>query len=243
METERITSVQNARIKKLTRLHQKKERDETGLFLIEGEHLIQEALKAGIIEEILSDEDCPFDFERITPVTDNVMAKLSSSVSAVHYIAVCRQPQMTVHDARRILMLDDVQDPGNLGTLIRTAVSFRFDGICCSQKTVDLYNEKVIRSTQGALFAIPVICRDLLEAIADLHEQGFEVIGTSLQNAEAMTELKPTEKMAIVLGNEGSGVSAEVLNACDRCVRIEMNGFESLNVAVAGGILMYAYRS
>lgn len=242
MEAERITSVQNAHIKKLCRLHQKKERDEAGQFLIEGEHLIQEALKANIIEEILYDEDCPFDFENVTPVTENVMAKLSSNISAVHCIAVCRKLHLSMQDAHRILILDDIQDPGNLGTLIRTAVSFRFDGIYCSEKTVDLYNEKVIRSTQGALFAIPAVYTELVPAIKDLQQKGFSVIGTSLQNAMPMAEVKPSDRMAIVLGNEGNGVSAEVLQTCDRNVRIEMNGFESLNVAVAGGILMYAYR-
>ncbi len=238
---ERIKSLQNAKVKNLVRLHQKKYRDETGLFLVEGEHLILEARQAGILQYVITDEeDCPYD--NILLVTSEIMKKISANVSAVHYIGVCTKCKIAVKEPERVLLLDDVQDPGNLGTLIRTAVSFSFDAIYCSKHTVDVYNEKVIRSTQGALFYIPVIYSDLTQTIAALKQDGFTIVGTSLHEASAMRTFQNEEKMAFVLGNEGQGVSEQILSLCDKKLFIEMQGFESLNVAVAGGIVMYAFQ-
>ena len=239
---ERIVSAQNERIRKLTKLHQKKDRDASGLFLVEGEHLIQEALKAGLVQEIFYDEDCPFPFAHTTCVSTPVLAKLSGNVSAARWIAVCRQPDLDCRQPQRVLMLDGVQDPGNLGTLIRTAVSFGFDEVLCSPECADFYNDKTIRSTQGALFHLPVRRLDLAAAARQLQAEGFTVAATSLQESRTMDTVPASAKIALVLGNEGQGVSKEMLAAADTCVRIEMNGFESLNVAVAGGILMYHFR-
>ena len=239
---ERIVSAQNERIRKLTKLHQKKDRDASGLFLVEGEHLIQEALKAGIVREIFYDEDCPFPFVPATCVSAPVLAKLSGNVSAAHWIAVCAQPDLTCEQPQRVLMLDGVQDPGNLGTLIRTAVSFGFDEVLCSAGCADFYNDKTVRSTQGALFHLPVRRLDLAAAAGQLQAEGFLIVATSLQESRTMREIPASAKIALVLGNEGQGVSKEMLAAADACVRIEMRGFESLNVAVAGGILMYHFR-
>ncbi len=238
---ERIKSLQNAKVKNLVRLHQKKYRDETGLFLVEGDHLISEARKAGILHYVITDEDdCPY--EKYLLVTPEIMKKISTNVSAVHRIGVCEKCKMTVKEPKRVLLLDDVQDPGNLGTLIRTAVSFSFDAICCSKHTVDVYNEKVIRSTQGALFYIPVIYSDLTQTIETLKHDDFTIVGTSLHEASGMRSFSAQEKMAFVLGNEGQGVSDEILSLCDAKLFIEMQGFESLNVAVAGGIVMYTFQ-
>lgn len=238
---ERIKSLQNAKVKNLVRLHQKKYRDGTGLFLVEGDHLISEADKAGVLQYVITDEEgCPYD--NILLVTPEIMKKISANVSAVHYIGVCSKCKIAVKEPKRILLLDDVQDPGNLGTLIRTAVSFSFDAIYCSKHTVDVYNEKVIRSTQGALFYIPLIYSDLTQAIDTLKRDGFMIVGTSLHDASPMHAFHPAEKMAFVLGNEGQGVSEEILSQCDKKLFIEMQGFESLNVAVAGGIVMYTFR-
>lgn len=237
-----ITSAQNARIKKWTGYHSKKERDKDGKFLIEGEHLIEEALKEGIVETIVTDKENIFACENAVQVTDSIMKKLSSNVSDVHYIAVCRKRDSKPERNNRILILDGVQDPGNLGTLIRTAVSFSFDAVYVSRDTCDLYNEKAIRSTQGALFHIPVIRTDIKELIMELQNQGVKCVATSLEKSKTMKEIETSEKMAFVFGNEGQGVEKAIQAMCDERLRIEMNGFESLNVAVAGGIVMYAYR-
>lgn len=239
---EKIESKDNARVKGWMKLHEKKGREEAGLFLVEGEHLIAEALAAGAVETILTDTASPFAFEPQILVSEPIMRKLSASVSGTHLIAVCRFLKMLPEQKQRVLLLDGVQDPGNIGTLVRTAVSFSFDAVYCSQASADLYNEKVIRSTQGALFHIPVIRTDLGKAVQQLHQEGFQVIATALQGALPMTEIPSAPRMAFILGNEGSGVSSELQRQSDLCMKIEMNGFESLNVAVAGGIVMYRYR-
>ena len=234
-----ITSLQNARVKKWTSLHTKKGRDETGLFLVEGEHLIQEALKAGILETLITDSDNPFGFENVIQVTPEIMKKISQNVSAVHLIGVCRQKEQKTGMISRVILLDGVQDPGNLGTMIRTAVSFGFDAVYCSDDTCDLYNDKVIRSTQGSLLHIPVLRTDLASCVKELKKQGITVIATTLEKAVPLKQMERPERFAVILGNEGSGVAHELQDLADIRVRIEMDGFESLNVAVAGGIMMY----
>ena len=139
MIVEKRSSLQKEKMKNWTLLHKKKYRDETGLFLVEGEHLIGEALAANAVETIVTDTTSPFDFEHIVEVTPAIMAKLSENVSNVHYIAVCRQRKLDITKQNRLLLLDGIQDPGNLGTLIRTAISFGFDGVYCSTETCDLY--------------------------------------------------------------------------------------------------------
>lgn len=239
---ENIVSLQNAKIKKWASLHKKKERDESGLFLVEGEHLIGEALAAGCVQDIITDTSCPYDFASVYLVTPAIMNKLSENVSEVHLIAVCCKLDQAPSQLQRVILLDGVQDPGNLGTLVRTAVSFSFDAVYCSEDTCDLYNDKAVRSTQGALFHIPVIRGNLMDILLQLKKDNFTVIATSLEESHKMDEISETEKMAFVFGNEGQGVHAEIQAAADDRLRIDMHGFESLNVAVAGGIVMYHYR-
>ena len=238
---ERITSLQNSKVKKWAALHQKKERDKTGTFLIEGEHLLQEAQQSGLLETIITDTEPPFYFDNVVYVTETIMKKLSSSVSGTHWIGIAHKPDQDVHPTKRVLILDGVQDPGNLGTLIRTAVSFSYEAVYCSKDTVDVYNEKTIRSTQGAFLHIPVIYTDIHEIIRNLKEEEFKIVATSLHQALPMQQIPSAKKMAFIFGNEGQGVSSECLKESDIHLFIEMDGFESLNVAVAGGIVMYHY--
>ena len=134
------------------------------------------------------------------------------------------------------------QDPGNVGTIIRTAYSFGFDAVVLSSNSVDLYGDKLIRSTQGALFHIPVFQNDLITVIAQLKKQNIPVYGTALRGGKGLSAFMPVKAVALVFGNEGNGVSEAVLNACDQNIFIEMESFESLNVAVAAGICMYHMR-
>lgn len=237
-----ITSLQNKKIKEWTSLHHKKDRDRTGLFLVEGEHLIEEALKADAVETIVTDTQCPFEFREVFHVTPQIMKKLSENVSAVHLIAVCHQKSKKPARMKRVILLDGVQDPGNLGTLIRTALSFSFDCVYLSEDTCDVYNDKAIRSTQGALFHMPVMRGNLSEIMNDLKKDGFLTIATSLKESKTFAQIPSQEKMAFVFGNEGQGVTEIIQKQADERLRIEMHGFESLNVAVAGGIVMYHYR-
>ncbi len=241
---EKIESLQNARIKKWCRLHTKKGRDEMKRFLIEGEHLIEEALKANVVETIITDTTCPFAFEEVVLVSEAVMKKVSQNVSKVHLIAVCKEVEVDLTKKERLLILDGVQDPGNLGTMVRTAMAFQFDAVYLSNQCADLYNDKTIRSTQGALFHMPVIrVKDELDClVASLQEEGVNVVATTLDDAKPLKEVETCSKMAFILGNEGQGVSKSLQAMANQRLRIEMQGFESLNVAVAAGIVMYTFQ-
>lgn len=240
-----INSPTNERIKNWAKLQQKKYRDQSGQFLIEGEHLIGEALQAGVVEHLLMEAG------RINPFASQceaivcseiVMRKLSTNVSGAWLIAVCSQKSVPAQSGLRTVVLDGVQDPGNVGTIIRTAVAFGFDQVLLSPDCADVYNEKCVRSTQGALFHIAIQRTELLEALGALKEAGVMVIGTALHKAQPLAQLPVVEKVAIVLGNEGQGVRPETLEICDQRALIEMFSFESLNVAVAAGICLYRYR-
>lgn len=240
-----ITSKTNTKVKQWMKYHQKKYRDQDGCFLIEGEHLIEEALMENLVEALMIRNGNVNHFTYNGPIyelADEVMDKLSMNVSKVNYMALCSKIDKRIKHKTRVLLLDDIQDPGNLGTIVRTAHSFGFDIIYASKNCVDLYNEKTIRSTQGALFHVPYEQISLEEIIVQLKQDGFKVFATSLHNAIPLSKAEECEKLAIVLGNEGSGVHDHIIDLCDTSIKIEMNAFESLNVAVAGGICMYYFR-
>ena len=240
-----INSVMNERVKNWAKLQQKKYRDQTGTFLVEGDHLIAEAFRAGAVEHLLicKGHDNPFANQcEAIECSEEVIRKLSSSVSGTWIIAVCRQRNSSVESLKRAVLLDGVQDPGNVGTIIRTAVSFGFDEVILSTDCADVYNEKCVRSTQGALFHIAVKRMDLKEAIASMKEKSIPVIATALQDASGLHEIPVTDSVALILGNEGQGIREEILALADHRAFIEMFSFESLNVAVAAGICMYRYR-
>ena len=137
-------------------------------------------------------------------------------------------------------MLDEIQDPGNLGTIIRSSVAFNIDTIILSKTCVDLYNSKVIRSTQGMLFHINIIISDLKEIVMNLKKENYQILSTKVDGGKNIKEFKTSDKLAIIMGNEGNGVSAEIMNLSDNFVYIDMNkNCESLNVAVATSIILY----
>lgn len=242
-----ITSLTNAKVKTWMKYHQKKYRDKDQCFLVEGEHLIQEAIEADALKVLLLKKESKNIFAwqgECYYVSEEIMKKLSMNVSQISCIGVChKKSDVFSNDANRILLLDDVQDPGNLGTLVRSAYSFGFDAIFASKNSVDLYNDKVIRSTQGALFHIPYFQMEMKDAISLLKKNDFSIYATALKNAKPLSSFSTTdEKIAIVLGNEGNGVHSSIIDECDTSIKIEMKRFESLNVAVAGGICMYYFR-
>lgn len=240
----KIESIQNKKIKERTKLHTKKERDKTGLFIVEGEHLIQEAIHANVLKElyILDTIENPFDFPCFE-CTQSVINKLSNQVSNAKMIGVCQKQTYKNDNYSKVLLLDDVQDPGNVGTIIRSAYSFGIDCIYLSNKCADLYNLKTIQSSQGALFHLPVFVCDIKEKIKQLQKKNIKVYATALhQKAKMLQEIVPENSFAIVLGNEGSGIKQEIIDSCDECIQIEMNQFESLNVAIAASICIYYFQ-
>lgn len=238
-----ITSLQNSKVKQWVRYQLKKHRDEDGLFLAEGEHLVKEAQMAGILREVMISR--PVDFDLLVPkteVTPEICKKISATQSGVPVIGLCEFPKERRAGYERWLLCDDIQDPGNLGTIIRTALSFGFDAVALSQGCADVYNDKTLRSSQGAVFHLPVIRTDLNDVIMELKENLVKVLASALEDAAPLSSLEKYDKIAIVLGNEGQGVSQRMLHLADGKVKIEMNAFESLNVAVAAGIFCYHWR-
>lgn len=239
-----IDSLTNAQVKYWVSLHDAKHRRDTGAFLVEGEHLVQEAHKANALELVLLSVGTPNPYPDIKSVvlSDKVFKKVSQLQSQGSLMGVCRLDLNRKISGQRLILCDRIQDPGNLGTIIRSATAFGFDGILCSDDCVDFTNEKVIRSTQGALFHIALAQTDLSLAIAELKQQGVKVYGTALDHALPLSQVVPTFPVALVLGNEGSGVREEILALCDQNLVIESKAFESLNVAVACGILCHHFR-
>lgn len=239
-----ITSLTNAKVKTWAKLKEKKYRDREQQFLIEGEHLIQEAYRANLLDCLIVEKGCAYpvyEGVEVYEVTADILRKLTSLVSKETLLGVCRYVVKQEITGDRLIVLDQVQDPGNLGTIIRSALSFGYDGIVLSHTCVDLYNEKVIRSTQGAIFHIPVYRDVLTKVLPELQKQGIHLYVTSLHEAKPLRTIEKKERFALVFGNEGQGVSEEVLALGNESIMIEMKTFESLNVAVAASICMYEF--
>ena len=233
-----ITSLDNKKIKKYCSLKNKKNRDIERLFLIEGEHLVNEAIKNNLLVDLLVLENTLVDYS-FTYISLNVMKKLSSLESIPKVIGIVKYKEEKIELGNKILILDDIQDPGNLGTIIRSSLAFNVTDIILSLNTVDLYNEKVIRSTQGMLFNINIIRRDLKDVIINLKNENYIIFGTNVKNGIDAREIKE-DKFALIMGNEGRGVREEIETLCDKNLYIKMNeDVESLNVSVAASILLY----
>lgn len=229
-----ITSLKNEKVKYWYNLRNKKFRDQERRFLIEGDHLINEARKQNLVIETISIVDKNADYF----VTREIMEKISEQKSISYNAAVVRfikEDSITGN----VLILDGVQDPGNLGTIIRSCIAFGVSNIILSDNSVDLYNSKVIRATEGMIFNINVLRRNLIEFIPIVKNLGYKIIGTDVKNGINIKDINK-ENIAIVMGSEGQGLSNEVKNMCDNFVYIKMdNACESLNVGVATSILLY----
>ncbi len=237
-----ITSLDNKKVKLYTSLNETKNRNVNKLFLVMGEHLVKEAISVNNLVDILVLENYELSFDvnmEITYVTESIMKKISRMPSIPKVIGVCKIIDNKELVGNRILLLDNIQDPGNLGTIIRSSVAFNIDTIVLSNDTVDLYNDKVIRSTQGLLFHTNIIRGDLIEVINELKKEGYDILGTNVHNGVELKDIK-TNKYALLMGNEGQGLKEELQNMCDKNIYILMNNnCESLNVAVATSIILY----
>jgi len=238
-----ITSLENDRVKNYIKLKDRKYRKKSKTFIVEGMHLVLEAYKKGIIKELILEKDVvvPLDCP-VVYVTNEIINKISLMESPSNIMALCNMMEDKEIIGDRILMLDDIQDPGNLGTIIRSAVAFNVDTIVLSPNTVDLYNPKVIRSTQGMMFHINIIVKELSEVITELKKKEIPVYGTKVDYGMDVRTFKEKDrrKYCLVMGNEGNGVSDSVLELCDEYLYIGMNEVvESLNVGVATSIILY----
>lgn len=261
---ERISSMNNPKVKQWSSLLKKKGRDETGLFLLEGLTSILEALHHGAAVEtvIILDEDesfitetsstihaalenLPFKKPHFVAVPMQVLNKVTETHSPQGVVAVIKQPDHTVQDVQlhqkgMYVLLDGIQDPGNLGTIIRTADAAGAKAVIIGEGTVDLYNPKVVRSTMGSLFHLPIIKEKLEVIIPTLKENGMAVVGTRLSDSVAHFHYQYPEMVGVLVGNEAKGVSESVADYIDHWVKIPMVGAaESLNVAIATAVILY----
>ncbi|WP_031543376.1 TrmH family RNA methyltransferase [Mesoplasma photuris] len=249
---EQIISVNNQKIKDTLKLKESKTRNKEQLFIVEGFHLVLEAYHDGIIKTLFATsegieqlvDEIP-NIDEVIEINQQVAQKLSDTVNSQKVFAVCYMKKAAVNYTENILLLDQIQDPGNIGTLIRSAASFDFQTVIASPNSVSFYNDKVLRSTQGNFFHVNLINEYLIKAINELKVEGYIIVGTKLHG----DDIKPlrkvkwddNEKYALIIGNEAKGISPELLDLIDLNVMIEMEEHvESLNAGVAGSILMYA---
>ena len=235
-----IESLENKKVKEWSKLNQKKYRDETGLFLVEGSNLIKEAYNAGYLQELILEKGSFLPIEVDTYyVTPEIIKKISELDTPINMIGVCKKKEET-ELGDRVLVLDNIQDPGNLGTIIRSACAFNVDTIVISDNSVDLYNPKVVRATQGMLFNINIIRKDLASFIPLLKYSEYKIYGTDVDGGVNVKSLKEYGKLCVIMGNEGKGVSDNIKKLCDKHIYISMNEkCESLNVGVAASIILY----
>ncbi len=237
---EKIVSLENKKVKKYLKLNSKKYREEYNQFIIEGEQLIQEAYNAGYLKEVLTTYELDIDIAQYE-VTSDILKKISSLETTPKVIGLCDKVSEKVIK-NKMIVLDNIQDPGNLGTIIRSAISFGIDMVVLSNDTVDLYNPKVIRATQGNLFKVSIIRANLEEFLLTLKEENIKIYGTNVSKGSNISDIKKENKYALIVGNEGQGMKEAINNLCDDFVYIPLkNNVESLNVGVAASILLYEF--
>lgn len=240
-----ITSTKNEYIKEISKL----KTDYSEKYLLEGVHTIEEALQYGVIESVLftnqntlklSEYDSSIEKYLISP---EVAEKISSVKTNQGVFAVCKIIEKDIDLNNNVLLLDDIQDPGNMGTLIRSAKAFGFNSIVAGERSVGFYNPKVIRSTQANHFTMSLVKKNLEQILKFLKANNYLIVGTFLHNdikniINNNTKLKG-KKIALILGNEGNGIDDIYSKYVDLNYVIKMNSeVESLNVAVAGSIIM-----
>lgn len=234
------TSIENEHIKEIKKLNNKKYRDLNGKFIIEGKHLVEEAIKNNLVEEILLLEGNNEKYDvKTNYVNGKVMKYITELDNPSKIIGICHKKNDKIQ-GNHILILDDIQEPGNLGTIIRSAVAFNIDTIILSKTGVDLYNSKVLRSTQGMIFNINIVVSDIKEEILKLKNDNYKILTTNVEGGKLVKSIEKNQKFAIIIGNEGKGVSKEIKELSDEYIYIEMNKkCESLNAAVATSIILY----
>ena len=238
-----ILSKNNQKIKEACALKMKKVRQEKGLFLMEGIKNLDLALSYGNVKQIFTSIGLPKLKKDIEcyKVNDEILRKLASSENpeGVVFVAECLKPKKEKVEYRKIVYLDQINDPGNLGTILRSAVAFNYDAVILSKGSVDLYNEKAIAASKGAIFLIDAFI-DEIDPYLDNHEI---IVSTLDEKSIPLNECQKPSDLVLVLGNESHGVSSEIINKANQLVKIEMNDvIDSLNVAMAGAILMNYFK-
>ena len=232
-----IESLNNEKIKYYTKLNDKKYRKSEKLFIAAGEHLVTEALKKNIVKEILLLNGEENVYGDVTYVTSDLLKKVSDLTNYPKVLAICYiKDDLKIEG--NVVALDNIKDPGNLGTIIRSAVAFNYDTILLSEECVDVYNSKVVRATEGMLFNVNIVTCDLFSTLLKLKESGYKIYGTDVVNGESPAY--ESNKHVLIIGSEARGMSNSIREICDKNLYIKMNDkCESLNAGVSASILMY----
>lgn len=255
-----ITSTTNPLVKRIKSYNQKKYRDQDGLFIIEGIKNIEEALKSGakidtliISKKLLDSSDVYSIIERIEKqgalvqyVNDAVLESISDTKTPQGILATVSKLEYQLNDFmdkedKFILLIENIQDPGNLGTIIRTADAAGIDGIIIVGNSVDIYNPKVVRSTMGSIFHLPILEIEEIDwVISRLKEKSIRIVATDLNTDSYHWGIDYRGDLCIAVGNEAKGISDKLRGQADILVKIPILGkAESLNVATAAGIMLY----
>lgn len=235
---ERITSLANSKVKLAA-----KALDAKGdLFVVEGFHMVEMALEKSVVE-------CIFTLEKTMKtnvpqyiVNEQILKKLTTTKTPEGIVALCHKQKAKPVSSNHIVYLEKVGDPGNIGTILRSALAFHFYDVILSKGTAEVYSPKVLMASQGAVFFLNIKQSKNDNPVDDLKElrnAGYHILATDLATSTPLKGLEVPSKTALMLGNEGKGLSKESIAFADQSVRIEMDGIDSLNVGVAGGILMY----
>ena len=248
MENIIIESNQNKIIKEVNSLKAKKERDKTGLFILEGKRLVEEIPNSWEIKYLLKAESYSdeINFENVYTVKDSLFEKISETVNPQGILAVCHIKEFDVtnvdySNSPFFVVLENVTDPGNMGTLIRTADAAGADGIFLSKGCVDIYNPKVIRATMGSIFHLPIYRNlNLMNLMEDFKNNNVKTLAAHLKGTSTPYKVDMTTACAVIIGNEANGLSYEISEMASDLVKIPMPGkAESMNAGIAGGILIY----
>lgn len=237
-----ITSTSNKMVLYANSLKEKKYREKENKYLIEGEHLISMAKDIECI--FTTNENYKNESTTVYYVSEDVLKKLSFVQSPQGIVAIVKKNQYSIdYNLSSYLLCDGVSDPGNMGTIIRTALAFNVEMIILANGSVDIYNDKVIRGSQGAILQIPIVYTDLNECVKKLQENNVKVYASTLSNRSVnLKSIKEINKYALVVGNEGSGVTQSIQDASDFNVKIaHSDSIDSLNVGVATSIMLYYF--
>ncbi len=236
----KITSLENPTIKYAYKLKSISNVKKEGKYLSEGKFNLEMALSSKVVDSIFSMHPLKDIDDSITQylVSDKIMKKLSSLVTNFDVIFICHIKEIPLDKKERLIYLDDIRDPGNMGTILRSALALGYDGVILSPNCVSIYNSKVISSCKGAIYKLPIVV-DTLSKYKSTHT----IYISEADSQDTLKDIKPHAPFILVFGNEAHGVSESTKALGDYTVSIKMNDIDSLNVAVASGIIMYNFIS
>ena len=232
-----INSRTNKKVVHASKLKEKKAVKEFNEFLIEGFKTLELALESGLVKEVYTLKE--LDINESIPqfiVSEEIIEKISFSKNPEGVVAICHTLNgIPPQKMEKVVYLDNIQDPGNMGTIIRTALALEYDAIILSENCVSIYNPKVVSATKGAMFLIPILIGDISE-----YKSGHVIITSTLnEKSIPLDKLERPQSFILVLGNEAHGVSENIVSQSDTFVKIPIKNIDSLNVSIAGAILMY----